>query len=68
MKKKPLPAPTPRPAANQPATPELATKAHEGTPQYGDYGHPPADPTPPAPDQRAAGGNVYDLSHEQTAL
>ena len=42
------------------ATPELATKAHEGTPQYGDYG--------PAPDHRADGGDVYDLSHEQTAL
>ncbi|AMJ65992.1 hypothetical protein [Hymenobacter sp. PAMC 26628] len=62
MKKKPAPLATP------PATPELATKAHEGTPEYGDYGHPPTAPTPPAPDHRADGGDIYDLSHEQTAL
>lgn len=49
-------------------TPALARKAHEGTPQYGDYGHPPAAPAPPAPDLRANGGNVYDLNREQTAL
>jgi len=66
MKKKPLPAPVP--SAALPATPELAAKAHEGTPRYGDYGHPPAAPAPPAPDHRADGGDVYDLSHEQTAL
>ena len=65
MKQKPLPAPLAVPAT---AKPELATKAHEGTPQYGDYGHAPAAPVPLAPDLRAAGGNVYDLSHEQTAL
>lgn len=50
------------------ATPDPATKAHEGTPRYGDYGHPPAAAAPPAPDHRAKGGNVYDLSHEQTGL
>ena len=67
MKKKPLPAPAIAPGA----TPELAIQAHEGTPRYGDYGHPlaaPTTPAAPAPDQRAAGGNVYDLSHEQTEL
>jgi hypothetical protein len=66
MKKNPLPTP----AATPPAAPaELATKAHEGTPQYGDYGHPPAAPAPPpVPDHRAEGGNAYDLRHEQTAL
>ncbi|QKG55246.1 hypothetical protein GKZ68_00495 [Hymenobacter sp. BRD128] len=68
MKKKPLPAPTPLPAADRPASPELAMKAHEGTPAYGDYGQPAAADAPPAPDYRAAGGNVYDLSHEQTEL
>ncbi|WP_223650577.1 hypothetical protein [Hymenobacter psoromatis] len=68
MKKKPLPVPTPLPAADLPTTPVLAMKAHEGTPQYGDYGHPSAEPTPLAPDHRAEGGDVYDLSHEQTAL
>jgi hypothetical protein len=60
MKKKLLPTPA--------ARPDPATKAHEGTPRYGDYGHLPATPAPPAPDHRAKGGNVYDLSHEQTAL
>ena len=31
-----------------PATPEPATKAHEGTPHYADYGHPAGAPAPPA--------------------
>ncbi|GAB3638998.1 hypothetical protein GCM10027422_45890 [Hymenobacter arcticus] len=60
--------PAPVPGARQSATPELAATAHAGTPRYGDYGHPSAAPTPPAPDHRTDGGNVYDLSHEQTAL
>jgi hypothetical protein len=60
--------PSPLLASIAPASTELATKAHEGTPHYGDYGHPPAALTPLAPDHRAEGGNVYDLSHEQTAL
>lgn len=63
MKKNLLP-PSASPA---PATSELATKAHEGTPRYGDYGHPPIAPALPAPDRRAAGGNIYDLSREQHA-
>lgn len=52
-----------------PTEPELATKAHEGTPQYGDYGHPATltDAVPPA-DRRAEGGNVFDLRNEQTTL
>jgi hypothetical protein len=71
MKKNALTKATPVALAPIPpvvATPELATKAHEGTPRYGDYGHPAAAPTPPAPDHRAKGGNIYDLSHEQTGL
>lgn len=49
--------------------PERATKAHEGTPQYGDYGHPSTEPAPALPpDRRAEGGNVYDLRNEQTTL
>ena len=50
--------------------PELALQAHEGTPHYGDYGHPtiiPAAPIRP-PDQRAGGGKVFDLHNEQTTL
>ncbi|WP_210521171.1 hypothetical protein [Hymenobacter terricola] len=64
MKKKPLlPPPT------TPAVPESAAKAHNGTPQYGDYGHPSTQSGPePAPDRRAAGGNVFDLRNEQTTL
>ena len=48
------------------ATPELALKAHEGPPPYGDYGHPPLAPTEflSTPDRRAAGGNVFDLRNE----
>lgn len=64
MKKKPLPAPAIAPGA----TPELAIQAHEGTPQYGDYGHPLTAPAAPVPDQRAVGDNGYDLSHEQNKL
>ena len=65
MKKKPLPPP---PAA-APVGPDLATEAHEGTPQYGEYGHPATAPAPePAPDHRAKGGNVFDLHNEQTTL
>ena len=65
MKNKPTTPPAP-----VPATPELALKAHEGTPHYGDYGQPPLARTEtlPAPDQRAAGGNVFDLRNEQTTL
>lgn len=64
MKKKPL-----LPPAATPAVPELATEAHGGTPQYEDYGHPPAEPTPqPTPDHRADGGDVFDLRNEQTTL
>lgn len=64
MKKKPLPSP-----AATPAVPELATEAHDGTPQYGDYGHPSTEPAlEPAPDHRADGGNVFDLRNEQTTL
>jgi hypothetical protein len=63
MKKNPLSAPV----VPIVSTPALARKAHEGTPQYGDYGQPPAAPAPLEPDLRANGGNVYDLSHEQTA-
>jgi hypothetical protein len=52
-----------------PRVPELATKAHEGTPQYGDYGHPSTAPAPVLPsDRRAEGGNVFDLINEQTTL
>ena len=47
MKNKPLPTPAAVYLSAPPAAPELATKAHEGTPRYGDYGHP-----------RAAGDNV----------
>lgn len=48
---------------------ELATKAHEGTPRYGDYGHPSTEPVPTMlPDRRAAGGNVFDPRNEQTTL
>lgn len=59
--------PVARPRAT---TPDPALKAHEGTPIYGDYGHPPAaaDVPPRSPDRRAEGGNVYDLGNEQTAL
>lgn len=52
-----------------PRVPELATKAHEGTPQYGDYGHPSTLAPPSAPpDRRAEGGNVFNLLNEQTTL
>ena len=56
--------------APNPATPELALQAHEGTPTYGDYGHPTVAPTAPVrpPDRRAEGGNVFDLRNEQTTL
>lgn len=63
MKKKPL---TPPIAA--PSTPELAAKAHEGSPKYGNYGHQHAASAPLPPDHRALGGNVYDLLNEQTVL
>lgn len=55
-------------ARPRPTTSGLALKAHEGTPQYGDYGHPPAVPAARPPDRRAEGGNVYDLSSEQSGL
>lgn len=65
MKKKPL---LPLSAAT-PVVPDRTTEAHEGTPRYGDYGHPAAAPAPePAPDNRAEGGNGYDLRNEQTTL
>jgi hypothetical protein len=52
-----------------PAIPELATQAHEGTPRYGDYGHPSTAPAPEKPaDTRAAGGNVFDLRNQQKTL
>ena len=64
MKKKPLLPPT-----TTPAVPKLTTKAHDGTPQYGDYGHSPTKPAPEsAPDHRVEGGNVFDLRNEQTTL
>ena len=64
MKKKPISQP-----AVAPVVPDLATKAHDGTPQYGNYGHPSTEPKPePASDQRAVGGNVFDLRNEQTTL
>ena len=64
MKKKPL-----LPPAATPTAPELATEAHEGTPQYGDYGQPSTEPEPePALDHRTEGGNVFDLGNEQTTL
>ena len=60
---------------NKPLTPpiapivELTTQAHEGTPQYGDYGHPATEPEPvQPPDRRAEGGNAFDLRNEQTTL
>jgi hypothetical protein len=49
-------------------TADIVLKAHEGTPIYGDYGHPPTALPVRAPDRRAKGGNVYDLNSEQTAL
>jgi hypothetical protein len=61
MKKKPVARP-------RSTTFDLALKAHEGTPQYGDYGHPPAAPAARPSDRRAEGGNVYDLSNEQSGL
>ncbi|TDN38810.1 hypothetical protein E4631_21145 [Hymenobacter sp. UV11] len=57
-----------KPSTPAPLTPALATAAHEGTPAYGDYGHQHAAPAPLPPDHRAEGGNVYDLTKEQTAL
>ncbi len=65
MKKKPI-AP---PSTVTPLVTELAAKAHEGTPQYGDYGQPATVPPPVRPpDQRAAGGHEFDLRNEQTTL
>ena len=64
MKKTLLPTPIVTPRVL-----ELATKAHKGTPQYGDYGHASTLPAPVLPpDRRAEGGNVYDLRSEQTSL
>ena len=68
MKKKPL-----LPPAATPAAPELATEAHDGTPQYGNYGHAAVAPIPesapePTPDHRTDGGDVFDLRNEQTTL
>ena len=64
MKKKPL-----LPPATTSAVPELATEAHNGTPQYGGYRHLATKPVPkPAPDHRTEGGNVFDLRNEQTTL
>jgi hypothetical protein len=52
-----------------PAVRELATMAHEGTPCYGDYGHPSVAPVPEKRvDTRAAGGNLFDLRNEQSTL
>ena len=62
MKKKPL-------FSAVAPTLELATQTHEGTPRYGDYGHPSANPVPTTPpDVRAAAGTVFDLRNEQTTL
>ena len=59
-----LPAAEPAPKLIEEASP-----ADEGTPKYGDFGHPDAEPAPlPLPDHRAEGGNVHDLRNEQTAL
>lgn len=64
MKKNP---PLPPPAA--PVVPDLAAEAHDGTPEYGEFGEPSTEPAPePAPDHRAEGGDVFDLRDEQTAL
>ncbi|MBU6120672.1 hypothetical protein [Hymenobacter siberiensis] len=64
MKKKPLLPPT-----TTPVVPDLAADAHEGTPEYGEFGEPSTEPAPePAPDHRAEGGNVFDLRDEQTTL
>jgi len=64
MKKKPTSLPNTIPLA-----PELATKAHKGTPQYGEFGELSTVPTPVQPlDKRAEGGNVFDLRNEQTTL
>ena len=64
MKKKPL-----LPPAATPAVPALATEAHDGTPQYGNYGHAAVEPAPePTPDPRTDGGDVFDLRNEQTTL
>jgi hypothetical protein len=68
MKKKSLLTPAAVPGTTPPIAPELATEAHAGTPHYGDYGHPSANPAPAAPDHRTDGGDVYDLSREQTEL
>ena len=57
-------------SAPVPVIPELALQAHEGTPHYDDYGYPPiisAAPIRPS-DQRAGGGNVFDLHNEKTTL
>lgn len=68
MKKKPLTALTTAELTAAPI-PDLATQAHEGTPQYGDYGHLATEPEPALPpDHRADGGNVFDLRNEQTTL
>ena len=65
MKNKPKTSPAP-----VPTTLELLPQVHEGTPHYGDYGHPPVAPAEPVrpPDRRAAGGYVFDLRNEQTTL
>lgn len=64
MKKKPASLPYTMPLA-----PELATEAHKGTPQYGEFGQLSKVPTPVLPpDRRAEGGNVFDLHNEQTTL
>lgn len=63
-----------------PVAPELALRAHEGTPRYGEYGPPSAAQVTAAAqavaeehranlarfDARYAGGNVYDLLDAQT--
>jgi len=62
MKKKPL-------ICAVAPTLELVTKAHEGTPRCGDYGHPPINSVPVLPpDRPAAGSNLFDLRNEQTTL
>ena len=68
MKDKPITAPIPLEAAADPS-PELASRAHEDAPKYGDFGHPATEPAPVLPpDHRAEGGNVFDLLNQQTTL
>ncbi len=57
-----LPAAEPAPKLLEEASP-----ADEGTPKYGDFGHPATEPAPVLPpEHRAEGGNVFDLTNQQT--